>query len=172
MRVLLDTNVVLDVLLRRGEWLSDAETIWQAGIDGRLICCMTASSLTDIYYIARRLASVSTARQVVLQCLDCLELLTVDQEILEAAYGLETTDFEDALQIAGCANEFQRHLSRQALTPRRGSTPQIDSQETRRYTDFLENELTNKLSHRSRTPLCRKVCLLKVSAFFWSIPYR
>lgn len=100
MRVLLDTNVVLDVLLRRGEWLADAEAVWQATAEGRLTACITASSLTDIYYISRRLASVSSARQVVRRCLDCLELLPVDGEMLEQAYALETADFEDALQIA------------------------------------------------------------------------
>ncbi len=100
MRVLLDTNVVLDVLLRRGEWLDEAEVIWQASVDERLIACLTASSLTDIYYIGRRLVSASAARQAVRQCLDCLRLLLVDRDVLEQAYALPTVDFEDALQIA------------------------------------------------------------------------
>ena len=30
MRVLLDTNVVLDALLERGEWLEAADAIWTA----------------------------------------------------------------------------------------------------------------------------------------------
>lgn len=100
MRVLLDTNVVLDVLLRRGQWLADAEAVWRATSRGQLTACITASSLTDIYYISRRLASLSSARQVVRQCLDCLELLPVDGEMLEQAYALHAADFEDALQIA------------------------------------------------------------------------
>ena len=104
MRVLLDTNIVLDVLLRRGEWLVGAEAVWQAAVDGRLTACMTASSLTDVYYISRRLVSVSAARQVVRQCLDCLELLPVDVQMLEHAYALESLDFEDALQIAGATH--------------------------------------------------------------------
>lgn len=35
MRVLLDTNVVLDVLLNRQPWVKDASAIWQANDDGR-----------------------------------------------------------------------------------------------------------------------------------------
>ena len=62
-RVLLDTNVVLDVLLRRGEWLADAEAVWQAAANGRLTACITASSLTDVYYISRRLTSASSPRR-------------------------------------------------------------------------------------------------------------
>lgn len=100
MKVLLDTNVVLDVLLRRGEWLAEAEAIWQASLDGRLESCITASSLTDIYYIGRRLTGDSAAREAVQKCLDALAVLPVDEETLEAAYALSTDDFEDALQIA------------------------------------------------------------------------
>jgi|GEM_PF-4363418 len=54
-KVLLDTNVVLDVLLERGGWPAEASVLWQASADGRLGSCVTASSLTDTYYISRRL---------------------------------------------------------------------------------------------------------------------
>jgi hypothetical protein len=43
------------------------------------------------------------ARSALRQCLDHLELLAVDREILEQAYGYATTDFEDAVQIASAA---------------------------------------------------------------------
>jgi len=99
-KVLLDTNVVLDVLLQRGPWLAGAEAIWQASIDGRLESCITASSLTDIYYISRRLVGEQAARETVRKCLDVLTILTVDKETLEQAHALAVADFEDALQIS------------------------------------------------------------------------
>ena len=55
-RILLDTNVVLDVLLKREPWVSDASVIWQANDEGRLVGYLMASALTDIFYIACRLA--------------------------------------------------------------------------------------------------------------------
>ena len=100
MKVLLDTNVVLDVLLKRGEWLVEAEAVWQASLDGRLESCITASSLTDIYYIGRRLVGGQAAREALRKCLDVLTILPVDEETLEAAYALTASDFEDGLQIA------------------------------------------------------------------------
>ena len=36
MRVLLDTNVVLDIMLRRAPWLADAEAIWDSNQRGHL----------------------------------------------------------------------------------------------------------------------------------------
>ena len=103
MRVLLDTNVVLDVLLQRGQWLADAEVIWQASVDGQLESCVTASSLTDIYYISRRLVGGQAARQAVRECLNVLTVLPVDKETLEQSYSLDANDFEDAVQISTAA---------------------------------------------------------------------
>ena len=58
------------------------------------------ASLTDIYYIGRRLTGDPAARAAVRKCLDALTVLPVDEETLEAAYALSAGDFEDALQIA------------------------------------------------------------------------
>jgi len=77
-----------------------AAVIWQASIDGRLESCITASSLTDIYYISRRLVGEQAARETVRKCLDVLTILTVDSETLEQAHALAVADFEDALQIS------------------------------------------------------------------------
>ena len=83
MRILLDTNIVLDILLERAEWLADAETLWRASNDGRLSSHVTASSITDIYYISRRLAGPERARRGVRQRLDKLSIIGVTEERLE-----------------------------------------------------------------------------------------
>jgi predicted nucleic acid-binding protein len=102
MNVLLDTNIVLDVLLERAEWLAEAEIIWNASSDGRLCSHVTASSVTDVYYISRRLVGSERARQAVRRCLDRLLIIRVGGERLEDAFAMAGADFEDDLQIA-CA---------------------------------------------------------------------
>jgi predicted nucleic acid-binding protein len=105
MKVLLDTNVILDVLLQRGPWLAEAAAVWQASREGRLECCLTASALTDVYYICRKLVGPEAARQVVRTCLDELTLLPVDRAALEHAFALPILDLEDALQVACAARD-------------------------------------------------------------------
>ncbi|CAN5819174.1 PIN domain-containing protein [soil metagenome] len=100
MRVLRDTNVVLEILLRRGPWLAVAEAIRQAGQEVRLIGYITASALTDIYYIGRRLVGREAARTMVRECLDSLMILPIARNDLEAAFASPLQDFEDALQVA------------------------------------------------------------------------
>ena len=49
MRVLLDTNVLLDVLLAREPWLAEAAAVWRASDDRRIVGYLTASTITDIF---------------------------------------------------------------------------------------------------------------------------
>ena len=103
MKVLLDVNVVLDVLLQRHPWVSDAQEIWDAAHDGRLECCLAASSLTDIYYISQKLVGPVRARKIIGDCLNALTLLPVDQEIARLASSRPEADFEDAVQVVVAA---------------------------------------------------------------------
>jgi predicted nucleic acid-binding protein len=113
MRVLLDTNVVLDVLLERDPWLEDAQALWQAVDDGQLTAYLPASVLTDIFYVARRLTDIVQARRAVQVCLDAFEIAGVDRGVLERAQVLAGPDFEDNVQIA-CAelNELEAVVTR------------------------------------------------------------
>jgi len=106
MRVLLDTNIVLDVLLKRAPWVVEASAIWKANDDGRIVGYLMASALTDIFYIARRLAGKESARAAVQTCLDAFEFCPVDRHTLERAHVLSGTDFEDNLQMV-CAEIAQ-----------------------------------------------------------------
>jgi predicted nucleic acid-binding protein len=99
MKVLLDTNVVLDLLLERDPWRAEAEAIAQASADGRLQAYVSASSITDIFYISRRLVGADRARRVVRDCLDTLQIVGVTRELLEAADRRTGSDFEDNLQV-------------------------------------------------------------------------
>jgi len=102
MRVLLDTNVILDVLLAREPWVADAAQIWLMCSDGRFTGYACASSITDIFYIARRLTDLTRARAAVRLCLATFMICPVDRATLAMADGMPGDDFEDNLQIA-CA---------------------------------------------------------------------
>ena len=103
MRVLLDTNMVLDVLLKREPWAAEARAVWKASDDGRITGYILASALTDIFYIARKQGGLEAARTAVHTCLEAFEICAVDRQTLEQAEALPGNDFEDNLQIAGAS---------------------------------------------------------------------
>mgnify|MGYP001048164763 CR=1 FL=1 len=104
MRILFDTNVLLDVLLKREPWVTQSSSAWQASDEGKIIGHVTACVIPDIFYIARRLTTVETARTAVRICLEAFEVCPVDLQALEQAEALSGSDFEDNLQIA-CATQ-------------------------------------------------------------------
>lgn len=103
MRVLIDTNIILDFLLQREPFVQDAELLFQAIAASQIFGYVTATTLTDIFYIARRHThSVDLARQAVSEILTAMEICSVNRAVLESALGSGLADFEDAVQIA-CA---------------------------------------------------------------------
>src|SRR5688572_26864984 len=100
MQALLDTNVILDVLLKREPWVGDSGAIWRAHDAGRLRGHVMASAITDIFYVARKLVGVEPARKAVATCLAAFWICGVDRAALELAQALPGNDFEDNLQMA------------------------------------------------------------------------
>ena len=102
MKLLLDTNVVLDVLLQRVPWVEHAQAIWQAHDQKQITAFVTATTITDIFYIARRGHSYEKANQAIDACLKAFEICSVNKQALILARAFPGNDFEDNLQIA-CA---------------------------------------------------------------------
>lgn len=100
MRVLIDTNIILDFLLQRSPFCEDAELLFQLIDSGQVIGYVTATTLTDIFYIARKhTRSIEQARQAVSEILTVMQICPVNRAVLEAALNSGLTDFEDAVQI-------------------------------------------------------------------------
>ena len=103
MNILVDTNILLDFLLQREPFFHDAERLFQAIDSGQIVGYATATTLTDIFYIARRhTRSIEQAREAVSETLTAMEICPVNREVLEVAFSSGFADFEDAIQVA-CA---------------------------------------------------------------------
>jgi predicted nucleic acid-binding protein len=100
MRALLDTNVLLDWLLDREPWKADANRIAQQIGEDKLICIVAATTVTNLFYVARRLIGQDKAMALVAKCLNLLEVWPVDHPALSAALQMTGSDFEDNVQIA------------------------------------------------------------------------
>lgn len=102
MKILVDLNIALDVLLNREEWLAESAGVLQANHEGQIVAHLSAVSLPTIFYIVRRNANLEKAHRAVHECLDSFTISPVDRAVLELAAGLPSSDFEDNVQIA-CA---------------------------------------------------------------------
>jgi hypothetical protein len=81
-------------------------THWSGTTSGtrRLQSHVCASSITDIFYISRKLVGADKARRIVRNCLDLLQVVNVTRDLLDAAERRGGSDYEDDLQIE-CASD-------------------------------------------------------------------
>jgi predicted nucleic acid-binding protein len=102
MRVLVDTNVVLDFLQEREPFAENASRLFGRIDNGEIEGFIAATTITNIYYIICRSAGTAVAHDTITQVLLDLNICAVDRDILEQAVALSFKDFEDAVQYA-CA---------------------------------------------------------------------
>jgi predicted nucleic acid-binding protein len=102
MRVLIDTNIVLDFLQEREPFVDNAARLFNRVDAGDIEGFIAATTITNIYYIIRKVAGKAVAQDAIAQVLSDLTICAVDLEVLEQALALNFEDFEDAVQYA-CA---------------------------------------------------------------------
>ncbi len=100
MRVLLDTDLILDLFLDRAPFSDAAAALWLAHERGQLDAFISAITPVNVFYIARKLRDQETARQAVSELLLTLNVCGIDHRTLRSALSLSFRDFEDAVQHA------------------------------------------------------------------------
>lgn len=101
MKVLLDTNIVLDVLLQRQPWFDEAAAVWQSCDAGRTAGHISVVTVTNTYYLGRKVLGSRAALGAVRTILEAFEIVPVDREVLEMAARYPGSDYEDNVLIAG-----------------------------------------------------------------------
>ena len=104
-KVFVDSNVILDVLLLNEGFWQDSYKIFKLAELGHIKAFVSASSMTDVFYIVKKKLSLSVARQAIADLLKLFEVVSVDGEDLSKALSMPIADFEDALQ-ARCAEKI------------------------------------------------------------------
>lgn len=99
MRVLIDTNVVLDLMLAREPWDVPAARLFALADDGVIEGYVCATSVTTVCYLARRMVGGRAVLSLVRTVLEFLSVAAVDTAVLERALNSEASDFEDAVVL-------------------------------------------------------------------------
>jgi len=98
MKILIDTNIVLDFLLVRTPFFENAQKLMRMISDGKTQAYITANSITDIVYITRKEYSPDEIRSAIFDLLDNMDIIGVSREDIILAFDIKFNDFEDALQ--------------------------------------------------------------------------
>ena len=105
MKVLRDTNVILDVLLDRKPHVADSTRIFRLVEEGKVSGLLCATTLTTLDYLLTQSLGRSDSRPVLARLLRLFDIAPVTRAVIEGALRSAMTDFEDAVLV---------HAARQA----------------------------------------------------------
>jgi predicted nucleic acid-binding protein len=123
LRILFDTNVVLDLLLDRAPFAEASEQILSRVETGELSGYLCATTVTTIYYLAAKSLGAKGALAEIRKLLSLFEIAPVNRPVLESALASDFSDFEDAV-----IHEAARQIGSEAIV-------------TRNKPDFLHAEI-------------------------------
>jgi len=103
-KLFLDTNVVLDFILKREGFANEAAIIFDLGERKKLRLYLSSLSINNIDYIVSKVDSRKKSRQIIIKLLTLVEVLSVSKSTVEKAALSEFKGFEDAIQNF-CADE-------------------------------------------------------------------
>ena len=100
MKVLVDTNVILDVLLKREPFCKDSFVIFQLADSGHIEGVLAAVSMTNVFYLLRKARKDTDEVYQIMETLKTLfSVAAITDVTVSKALSLRWKDFEDAVQF-------------------------------------------------------------------------
>lgn len=98
MKVLVDTNVIIDTALQRQPFADASTRVLFLSQTKRFDGYVSASTISDIHYILRKQIGYSTALDFLRRLVTICDVANVDRNVIETALVSDFSDFEDAIQ--------------------------------------------------------------------------
>lgn len=98
MKILIDTNVILDVLCNRKEFVEDSLKVFKYCETNQIMGCISALSIPNIVYIMRKELDSERIKEILITLTSLFTVLDLRETDLIKAAELEFSDYEDALQ--------------------------------------------------------------------------
>lgn len=99
MVVLIDTNVILDVLLKRLPYYEKSLRVWELSLKHQIKGVLAAHGITNLWYILRKEFNDFDRRKLVSALFDTFEISSLTKDkLISAINRSDFKDFEDCLQ--------------------------------------------------------------------------
>ena len=110
MKLLIDTNVLLDMVLKRNGYETSVK-LFRKIREREALACITASSVTDLFYIIRKEMHDTERTYAIMENIFCLvTILSVTEKDIQDAFGQKWRDFEDCVQYMTGQNNRMDYL--------------------------------------------------------------
>ena len=110
MNVLFDTNVILDVLLDREPFSTDAAILLAKVEWSDIIGFACATTITTIHYLSTKMLGPQAASRHIESLLALFVIAPVNRLVLENAFAAKFSDFEDAVLHEAAVHAGVQHI--------------------------------------------------------------
>lgn len=97
MKLLLDTNIVLDVLMDRMPFSDAATELFSMVENGAIIGYLCGTTITTTYYLVSKTLNVVQAVEEIKKLVTLFEVAPVNRHVIDSAISAKFNDFEDAV---------------------------------------------------------------------------
>ena len=111
MKILIDTNIILDIIQKREPFFTDSYQALRKAIETNMECLISASAVTDIFYILRKaFQSAQKAKERIEQLSQIVVFADVQGVDIHSALMNSMPDFEDAVVNAVAERNSARYI--------------------------------------------------------------
>jgi predicted nucleic acid-binding protein len=97
-KLLVDTNIVLDLLAERKEFLIEAQELFTLSDKKEVKLYVSSLTFANTFYILSQRMKLSNARKILRKFKVLVEVLPMDDKIIDLSLESDFKDFEDAIQ--------------------------------------------------------------------------
>lgn len=106
MRILLDTNVLIDVYARRQPFEKDAVRLIVMSVLGDAELWATSNSFTDVFFVLQKTFSSGEIKGMIERSFEWINVCSVDSDDVKRALSCRWPDFEDCI-VDVCAKKIK-----------------------------------------------------------------
>lgn len=123
MKILIDTNVMIDIFQKREPFFRDSYLALHNAIEANVECIISASAITDIFYILRKFfQSTIQAKERIEELSRIVTFVDVQGVDIHTALRHSISDFEDAVVDAVAERNNARYILTRNTKDFAGST--------------------------------------------------
>ena len=130
-RILIDTNIVIDLLSKRKEFYNEAAKLFTKADKQEIKLTISSLTFANTNYILSKLKSPKEAREILRKFKVLVEVLSLDDKITELALSDESfPDFEDGLQYySAIENDIEIIITRNKKDFKNSKLPVLTAKE-------------------------------------------
>jgi predicted nucleic acid-binding protein len=129
-RVLVDTDIILDLFLFRQPFFPAAADFFLLIQSGEIEGCVTPVILSNLFYILRKELTTQGALEVLRKLRRITRVIPVDEQMIDLALDSSFKDFEDAIQYyAASAQSLEAVVTRDKQDYRSAKLPILTAEE-------------------------------------------